>query len=104
MQQHRLIPTFELNLNSSVNITPKTSVELDYRLETGRVAIDPLQVAFTNVNMAPVHQMDISSRHLFSSNLSAFAKLNNILFQKYDIWYGIPAQNFNFMVGIGYTF
>ncbi len=97
-------PTFELNLNSSVNITPKTSVELDYRLETGRVAIDPLQVAFTNVNMAPVHQMDISSRHLFSSNLSAFAKLNNILFQKYDIWYGIPAQNFNFMVGIGYTF
>jgi|GEM_PF-7098456 len=97
-------PSFELNLNSSVSITPETSIRLDYRLETGRFGIDPLQTAITSVKMKPVHQMDLSSRYLFSNNLSAFAKLNNILFQKYDIWYGIPAQNFNFMVGIGYTF
>ena len=36
----------------------------------------------------------------FSVNLSA----NNLLFQKYDIWYGYPAQKFNIMAGISVMF
>jgi hypothetical protein len=36
----------------------------------------------------------------FSANLS----VNNLLFQKYDIWYGYPAQKFNIMAGISVMF
>ena len=39
-----------------------------------------------------------------NKTFSVNVQLNNVLFQKYDIYYGYPAQGFNLMGGINVNF
>ncbi|MDR2692437.1 MAG: TonB-dependent receptor, partial [Dysgonamonadaceae bacterium] len=58
----------------------------------------------SSLRMKDAHDLSVKANYavtpFFSVNLSA----NNLLFRKYDVWYGYPAQEFNIMAGITIMF
>lgn len=48
--------------------------------------------------------MDIGLEYRYTSRLSAFANFNNILGQRYDLWYQYPVQGFNLLGGVTFKF
>lgn len=106
-------PGLEVSLDGDFHLTKKISAQLNYYLASGRYGIKRTfnEMAllipgkeFETVSLKPISNLNISGRYTFSKNLSAFVQLNNLLFHKYDLWYGMPAQSFNFVAGIGLTF
>jgi hypothetical protein len=76
--------------------------DLNYHLEAGRKALQ--WENYQTVDMKNIHDLSLQAAYTLNSTVSFFAKANNLLFQKYDIWYGYPAQNFNFMAGAAIKF
>ena len=77
-------------------------VDVAYHLETGRKAWSWSERK--PEPMKNIHDVSSSATYTINPSLSAFAKVNNILFQQYDLWYGYPAQGFNVMVGVNWRF
>lgn len=75
-------------------------LNLDYRLEAGRKSYINSQI----VNMKDIHDLSVRGVYEINDMISTNLSVNNLLFQKYDIWYGYPAQNFNIMGGISLKF
>jgi TonB dependent receptor. len=93
-------PDLELSLDGDFHLTEKVSAQMNYYLASGRYAL----VNDETVSMKSINNLNIGARYAVNKKLSAFAQLNNLLFQKQELWYGMPAQSFNFMAGIGLTF
>ena len=74
--------------------------DLNYYLETGRKALNN----YSEVNMKNINDLSFKGSYSFNKNFSVYVSTNNLLFQKYDLWYGYPAQNFNIMGGISVKF
>lgn len=51
------------------------------------------------VNMKAVNLLKIKATYDINNYIAAYVSANNLLNQKYDLWYGLPAQGINFMVG-----
>jgi hypothetical protein len=77
-------------------------VDLSYHLETGRKSMDANY--FNSGYIKNIHALNLQGTYEINDAFSIFAKANNLLFQKYDLWYGYPAQNFNVMAGINWKF
>ncbi len=93
-------PTFETDLNIGFRI-PQLPLHLNaiYHLETGRKALFEESVKMKNIN-----DLKIRGTYTINDTFSIFGQVNNLLFQKYDLWYGYPAQNFSFMGGLNIRF
>ncbi len=57
-----------------------------------------------NVEMDAINDLNIGAIYQLNDAFSINLKANNLLFQKYDIWYGHPAQGFNAMGGFTFKF
>lgn len=57
-----------------------------------------------NVQMDNINDLNLRAVYEISDAFSINMKANNLLFQKYDIWYGHPAQGFNAMGGFTFKF
>ncbi len=94
-------PNFVTELTASYQI-PQLPLRLDavYHLETGRktIGVDGVE------NMKNINNLGVSGTYIFNETFSIFAKTNNLLFQKYDLFYGYPAQNFSIMGGLSILF
>ncbi|MDR1681811.1 MAG: hypothetical protein LBS25_00260 [Candidatus Symbiothrix sp.] len=75
--------------------------DLNYHLETGRKT---LNYNAETEQMKNIHDLSLSANYILNPTVSFFAKVNNLLFQKYDIWYAYPAQNCNIMAGASIKF
>ena len=93
-------PSFEMALNANIKINDKITAQIDYQLASGRYALYNNET----VKMKPINQLDMGGRYRINKRWSAFAQMNNILLQNYDLWHGMPAQNFNFIVGAGFSY
>jgi hypothetical protein len=91
--------TGDLNIGFKVSNLPLWA-DIGYHLEIGRKTL----YYNTVTNMKNIHAMNVQGTYTFDENFSAFARINNFLFQKYDLWYGYPAQNFNIAGGINIKF
>lgn len=92
-------PSFTGNFN--IGYKPQgTPVRLEarYHLETGR------KFQMTGDDNNPIHDLSVEASYLFEDTFYFRVAANNLLFQKYDLWYGYPAQGFNFIGGIGVKF
>ncbi|GHU72882.1 hypothetical protein FACS189413_16600 [Bacteroidia bacterium] len=103
-------PAFIGNAAFGINIPHlPLRFDLNYHLEAGRKAYD-VAGSFSslsgvyNETMKNINDISLSANYILNPTVSFFAKANNLLFQKYDIWYGYPAQNFNFMAGASIKF
>ncbi|GHV58896.1 hypothetical protein FACS1894182_12130 [Bacteroidia bacterium] len=92
--------TGEWNMGFKIPSLP-LRMDLNYHLETGRKALYGM---YETVNMKDIHDVNVAATYSINESLSIFAKANNLLFQKYDLWQGYPAQGFNVMVGANLKF
>ncbi|MDD2799127.1 MAG: hypothetical protein PHV20_11090 [Bacteroidales bacterium] len=97
-------PSLELSLDADFRITNKINAGLHYYIANDRYGLDEVSGTFVTKEMNPINLLNLNSRYTINKNWSAFAQFNNILFQNYDLWYGMPAQNFNFVVGAGFSY
>ncbi len=95
-------PNFEADLTAGYNF-PMLPIRLDavYHLETGRKSY---QFIGGIENMKNINNLGVSGTYKINDTFSVFAKVNNLLFQKYDLFYGYPAQNFSIMGGLSLLF
>ncbi|MDR2805899.1 MAG: hypothetical protein LBB85_09755 [Dysgonamonadaceae bacterium] len=95
-------PVFTGDWNVGYKITAiPLRMDLNYHLETGRKAVD---MGSTTIQMKNIHDVNVAATYTIHKDLSVFGKINNLLFQKYDLWYGYPAQGFNIMLGANLKF
>ena len=92
-------PGFETDIRATFEAMNNLKFTLNYYFAGDRWSFNSLNVKMDNIN-------DLSFGAVYDIN-DSFAinvKANNLLFQKYDIWYGHPAQGFNAMGGFTFKF
>ena len=96
-------PDFEMNLNAGYNLSLlPLRFDLSYYSAIGRKVADFSIPAFIKMN--DIHDLSLKGTYSFTPYFSAYLSLNNLLFQKYDFWWGYPAQGFNAMGGLSVLF
>lgn len=82
-------PTAEINAGVTVRPIDKLAVDVNYYLATGRYT----QLGGNEeVNLNNINELNIRGMYNINKTFSVNVQLNNVLFQKYDIYYGYPAQ------------
>ncbi|MDR1981787.1 MAG: TonB-dependent receptor [Tannerellaceae bacterium] len=89
-------PKMEITTGVLVKPVDKVSVNLDYYLAGGREVY--------LYKMKNIHELNLTGSYRFNDTFGAYLKLNNLLFQKYEVLYGYPLQGFNVMAGININF
>ena len=95
-------PKMEINAGVTVRPINKVTASLDYYLATGRKAY----LGATNgiLDMNNINELNLTGTYTFNDTFGAYLKLNNILCQKYELYYGYPMQSFSAMVGVNINF
>ncbi len=99
-------PTFTAEFNADVKPIDKLTLSLNYLFAGGRKTY--FMSDFANlrevVNMEDINELNFKGELQLTDWLSVNARLNNILFQKYELQYGYPLQGFNVMGGLNFKF
>ncbi|GHT03628.1 hypothetical protein AGMMS49525_09030 [Bacteroidia bacterium] len=96
-------PKFIANLKIGFTPIEPLRFDLAYRLEMDRkiaVSESPVEA----LKLDDIHDVSLRGTYSFTKHFSAFVSANNLLFQKYDLWRGYPANPFHAMGGISYQF
>jgi hypothetical protein len=93
-------PGFEVDLRASLNIIEDLKLTLNYYFAGDRWSnyqgVEQEMDAINDLNLGGVYEIN----EAFSLSL----RINNLLSQKYDIWYGHPAQGLNASGGFSFKF
>jgi len=105
-------PKYEAGAGLTYRPVPKLLLELDYTLIGGREInayggydhnygqgsqTHPYPTA--DFKMDNINELNLKGIYTFNDTFSLYAKANNLLFQKYEMWLGYPMQSFNFQIG-----
>ncbi|MDR0750344.1 MAG: TonB-dependent receptor [Tannerellaceae bacterium] len=90
-------PEMEFNTGITVRPIDNLTLALDYYLATGRKMYVP---GIGNEKMKNINELNVTGSYTINDTFGAYIKLNNLLFQKYELLYGYPLQGFNAMAGI----
>lgn len=94
-------PSFTAELNADVRPFGALLVSLNYMYAGGRKTVG---IANNSVNMKDINELNFRGEYQLTDWISINARLNNILFQKYELVYGYPLQGFNFLGGVSLKF
>lgn len=99
-------PTFTAELNADVKPFEKLTLSLNYMYAGGRKTYFVSDYSNTRevVNMKDINELNFRGEYQLTDWLSVNARLNNILFQKYELQYGYPLQGFNVLGGLNFKF
>ena len=89
-------PQFEADFQLGYTFPFPFRIDMAYHLENGRKQPGGL--------MKDINELNLQGTYSTSDSFSFYIKANNLLFQKYDLWYGYPAQGFNAMLGVNIKF
>ncbi|WP_165157322.1 TonB-dependent receptor [Parabacteroides sp. ZJ-118] len=94
-------PEMEVTAGLTVRPVKEVSVSLDYYLATGRYT----QLSGADeYKMNNINELNLTGSYTFNDTWGVYAKLNNILCRKYELYYGYPSQGFGAMVGVNINF
>lgn len=93
-------PGLEADIRADLTIIDDFKFTLNYYLAADRWSYHGGE----NVKMDNINDLNLGAVYQISNQFSVNLKANNLLFQKYDIWYGYPAQGFNVMGGFSFKF
>ncbi|MCC8142505.1 MAG: TonB-dependent receptor [Tannerellaceae bacterium] len=94
-------PKVEFGAGVTVKPIDPFSFTIDYQLATDRYTT---VLPYQEIKMDNISELNITGSYAFNDIFGAYVKLNNVLFQKYELLYGYPCQGFNFMVGVNINF
>lgn len=97
-------PKAEITALIDVRPIDKLTVSAKYYLGTGRKTVQYSVSQWDPIDMKNINELNVTGMYNITSNVGVYGQLNNLLFQKYDLLYGYPAQGFNAMVGININF
>lgn len=97
-------PGFEADIRATLEIISNLKLTLNYYLAGDRWTYSDriVDLERKNIKMDNINDLNVGAVYDISNSFSLNVKANNILSQKYDIWYGYPAQGIN--VAGGFTF
>lgn len=94
------MPEMEITAGVTVRPIKNLSASLDYYLGTGREA----KLGSQDVKMDNINELNLTGAYNFNDTFGMYLKLNNVLFQKYELYYGYPLQKFSAMIGVNINF
>ena len=92
-------PMIEVNADLTVRPLNPLALTLGYYLGAERYTHIGQEIQMKDIN-----ELNFTASWNFNETFGAYLKLNNLLFQKQELWYGYPLQGFNAMVGINLNF
>lgn len=92
----------EMEITAGITVRPinKITASLDYYLATGRYT----NASLGNEKMKNINELNLTGNYTLNDTFGFYLKLNNVLFQKYELYYGYPMQSFSAMVGVNINF
>lgn len=97
-------PEMEITANVTVRPIKNLSASLDYYLGTSRYSNIIKSASNDYEKMKNINELNLTGNYNFNDTFGLYLKLTNVLFQKYDIYYGYPAQSFGAMIGVNINF
>lgn len=97
-------PSFKAELNADVKPIDKVTISLNYLYAGGRKTYLMSGSENRTVNMKDINELNFRGEYQITDWVSVNARLNNILFQKYELQYGYPLQGFNVLGGVSFNF
>lgn len=94
------LPGIELDISATVDIIENLKFNLNYHLATDRLSY----FSDENIKMDNINDLNIAALYRINDSFSLKLNANNILSQKYDIWYGYPSQGINVSGGFSFQF
>lgn len=94
------MPEMEITAGVTVRPIKNLSASLDYYLGTGREA----RLGNQDIKMDNINELNLTGAYNFNDTFGLYLKLNNVLFQKYELYYGYPMQKFSAMIGVNINF
>ena len=92
-------PAIEINADLTVRPLDPFALTLGYYLGAERYTHIGREIKMDDIN-----DLNFTASWNFNQTFGAYLKLNNLLFQKQELWYGYPMQGFNAMAGINLNF
>ncbi|MEG1616071.1 MAG: hypothetical protein RR202_04185 [Bacteroidales bacterium] len=92
-------PGLEASLDLMLRPTEQLVFDLNYNLFAQRDYAVLLKETVLTGKADAVNQLNLKGTYLFNDTFALSAGVYNLLFQKYDLWYGMPNQGFSFQVG-----
>lgn len=96
-----MLPAAQIGLGVSYVPTDFLRFNINYDLEAGRKAKLGKD---SSVDLKNFNDISLGANYKLMSFLDVFARFNNILNQRSEVWYGYPSQGFNFLLGLTLTF
>lgn len=92
----------KMEIDAAIDVKPmdKLTLSLNYYLGAGRYAV----ANSDDIKMKNINELNLKGSYAINDMFGVYAKLNNLMFQKYDLYYGYTAQGFNAMLGINLNF
>lgn len=101
-------PTFTAELNADVKPIDKLTLSVNYMYAGGRKAASTSYhtgvLSVMSSKMKDINELNFKGEYQITDWLSVNARLNNILYQRYELYYGYPLQEFNILGGISLKF
>ena len=94
------MPEWEASLNTDVHINRELSLSLNTFLEGPRYA----KIGTSAIRMRPIVDINIGASYLFNNWLSGYLKINNLINNTYQNYYGYQVQGFNVLIGGAVSF
>ncbi|MDD2437041.1 MAG: TonB-dependent receptor [Massilibacteroides sp.] len=93
-------------ITSIIDVRPidKLTISAKYYLATGRKTVFYALQRWDPIDMDNINELNVTGLYTLNKTVGVYAQLNNLLFQKYDLLYGYPAQGFSAMVGLNINF
>ena len=90
-------PSLEGKVKLAYDINEKLSLNTSFLYLGGRYATP-------STKLKDVYDLSLGADYRFNDQLSVFAKLDNVLNQKYQLYYGYPVEGIQFFGGLKMTF
>jgi hypothetical protein len=95
-------PTYRMAFNSYFNIYSKLTLHVDFISQGGMKAFD--QANSKVVTLDPAIELNTKLNYFVSKQFSLFLKFNNMLSNKYPVYFNYPVRGFQGMGGISWSF
>lgn len=95
------MPEMEITAGVTLHPVKNVTAALDYYLATGR---ETKLFGHQDIKMKNINELNLTGSYAFNDTFGVYVKLNNLLFQKYEVIYGYPLQSFSAMVGVNINF
>lgn len=97
-------PQTEITARIDVRPIEKLTISANYYLGAGRKTVQYDLQQWDPIDMDNINELNVTGLYNITPTVGVYGQLNNLLFQKYDLLYGYPAQGFNAMVGVNINF